>query len=224
MSGNRYCVNCAANGDRQTCLTAGSQRCSVGTVTLQYCSSLNQQGSSPDGACPLYIAPGGGARLVHRTPLTTAPKPEPQETNPAAKCPAACNDSNRYCVHCSAARERKTCIAAGGQACMSSYQDGGTTYPVELQLCTSLSAKTPDGVCHTTIAYGSPPVTFTLQPAGKGVALAAAQSYDCSGKVEPKTVWVGGCCSATAAAATATHCMPLLMVLLRCCLQHALQG
>lgn len=115
-------------------------------------------------------------------PLTTAPRPEAEETNPAAKCPAACTDSNRYCVHCSAARARKTCIAAGGRACMASYQDGGSTYPAELQLCTDVgTARTPDGVCYATIEVGLPPVTFALQPGGKGVALATALSYTCPG-------------------------------------------
>lgn len=199
MPGNRYCVHCAANGDRQTCILPGGRRCSVGTIPLQYCSSLNPQGST-DGPCSLYIAPGGGVRLVYRSTLTTAPRREAEETNTDAKCPAACTHAavaaNKYCVHCSPARDRMTCMAAGGMPCMTSYQDGSNTYPKQMQLCTSVgTVRAPDGVCYGTIDAGSPSVTLKLQPTGKGVAFAAAMAYDCTGKLERARDWKP-CCAA----------------------------
>ena len=186
VSGNRYCVHCGANGDRQTCIVPGGQRCTVGTDTLAMCNTLNQQGgTSADGACSTYIAPVS-TRLLHHSTLTTAPKPLAFETNPAAKCPVACTHTNvaanKYCVHCSPSR-RLTCVAAGGQPCMTSYQDAGSTYPAELRLCTAAgSASSPDGVCYATLAAGSPPEVYSLRPDGKGVSLDSALAYNCSGR------------------------------------------
>lgn len=186
VSGNRYCVHCSEYGDRQTCIASGV-RCSVGVDTLAMCNTLNQQGgTSPDGVCSTYIGPSS-ARLLYHSTLTTAPKPLDFETNAAAKCPAACTHSsmvaNKYCVHCSPSR-RLTCVAAGGQPCMTSYQDAGSTYPAELRLCTATgTASSPDGVCYATLTAGSPPEVYSLRPDGKGVSLSRALTYICPGRL-----------------------------------------
>lgn len=88
LSTNTYCIHCAANGDRRTCVAAG-QRCTVGSATVEVCSSLTREGGAADATCSLFIAGIGGVRLVHHATRSIAPQPtQSEETDPAAKCPA----------------------------------------------------------------------------------------------------------------------------------------